>query len=94
MAHEPQSWFEEAARAAAERQRQEEIDYAAAERGETQMSDIERAARQRVADTPALARHFEVIFSDWANWEMHMRWLCTVTIAEIVSWANMQCRDA
>jgi hypothetical protein len=48
----------------------------------------EAAAPKRVQGTPAMKIHAQTVMYDCAYWEDHMNWAATVTVAEIVSWAE------
>ncbi len=47
----------------------------------------DRKAHYRVEHSKKLAPYQEIIWSDWPNWDQHLYWLCTASIAEIISWA-------
>ena len=50
--------------------------------------ETEVKARRRVERNIKLRQFSGIIFSDWPNWEEHMEWVATATVAEIISWAK------
>jgi hypothetical protein len=54
------------------------------------MSDtqkLERQARERVKNDPALKQHANTIFYDWPRWEEHLAWVLEASTEEIEDWA-------
>ena len=53
------------------------------------MDELERRARQRVADVPELAEYDDAIFADWPNWQEHLQWLIDAPVDHILDWAEL-----
>jgi hypothetical protein len=62
------------------------------------MTEWERAplyadARQRVLGLPKLSKYMDIIMSDYASEEDHLRWVIRGKVSEIVAWAETIRRD-
>lgn len=44
--------------------------------------------RIRIANTPELKEHADTILYDWPNWDEHIEWVASASVAEIVDWAE------
>lgn len=51
------------------------------------------AANQRVLRSPKLRDHMDIIMSDYASDEHHLRWVIRGKVSEIVAWAEQIRRD-
>lgn len=50
---------------------------------------VEREARERVKNSPVLSPHYDLIFSDWENWDEHIQWVMhDATTTEILDWVE------
>jgi hypothetical protein len=52
-------------------------------------SRFERAARSRIDKMNFSETELNFIWSDWPNWDEHIRWLMTASRDEIQSWIDV-----
>jgi hypothetical protein len=52
------------------------------------------AANQRVLRSPKLREYMDIIMSDYASDEDHLRWVIRGKVSEIVAWAEQIRRDS